>query len=245
MALGRVSTPSLNVRDAPGGQIVAILTGGATVTTLAPDASGDWLFISTDIDDITFMGWVAARFIDTSGHDPGTDPVSTGPTGGIFDAGNWAKYGSVLGQRESSNNYHSVNQFGFCGRWQFGVGARIDGGYVRPGTQQHNVSSPNVWLGKDGVFSREDWLDNEDVQNAAMVVYTKAHFNALTTRHALTSNSSLPRCAGLLAAAHLLGVGGAMNFVRGSNGHDANGTTAGQYYRLLSTAFGGSGELES
>jgi hypothetical protein len=247
MALGLVNTPSLNLRDAPDGQIVTILTGGTTVETLAPDASGNWLFVSADVDGITFVGWVTARFIDTSDGDPATGPtgpVPSDPTGGIFDTNNWTKYGNVLGQRESGNNYRSVNQLGFCGRWQFGASALIDGGYVRLHTATGNLSSPGVWLGKDGVSSRDDWLNNQDAQNSAMLVYTKAHYNFLLGKHVLQPNSSLPRCAGLLAAAHLLGPGGAIAFVQGSVGHDANGTTSVQYYKLLSTAFGGSGVLE-
>ena len=44
---------------------------------------------------------------------------------------------------------------------------------------------------------------------------------------------------------NLLGVGGAMAFVNtGGGGSDANGVTAGDYYKLLSKAFGGSGTLE-
>lgn len=245
MTTGRVSTPSLNLRDEPNGQIIAILTGGTIVTTLVPDVSGDWLLISADADGITRVGWVSGRFIDTSGPDPGTGPTDPGPTGGgIFDADNWERCRTVLGRRESDNNYRSVNQFGFCGRWQFGAGALIDSGYVRSGTRNSGLTSPGAWLGLNSVFSRDDWLSNTAAQDSAMLAYTKAHYNALIRRGGLRSNSSIARCAGLLAASHLLGVGGAMSFVNGSGGHDANGVTAADYYKLLSRAFGGSGSLE-
>ena len=249
MATGRVNTPSLNLRDEPNGQIVAILTGGTTVTVLVPDVSGAWLLVSADTDGITRVGWVSGRFIDTSGIDPGpgpSDPGPTGPTGGeIFDSNNWDLYRTVLGRRESDNNYRSVNQFGFCGRWQFGAGALIDGGYVKRGARNRDLTNDEFWTGLNGVSSREHWLSNTAAQDSAMLAYTKSHFNDLLRRGGLQSNSSIARCAGLLAASHLLGIGGAMSFVRsGSGGHDANGVTAADYYKLLSKAFGGSGFLE-
>jgi hypothetical protein len=77
-----------------------------------------------------------------------------------------------------------------------------------------------------------------------MLTYTKGHYNSLIRQGGLRSDSSTARCAGLLAASHLLGVGGAMAFMLGSTGHDANGVTSADYYRLLSKAFGGTGSLE-
>jgi hypothetical protein len=247
MTTGRVNTPSLNLRDEPDGQIIAILTGGTSVSVIVPDVSGNWLLISADADGITRVGWVAGRFIDASGAGPGTGPADPGPTsGGIFDADNWELYRTVLGKRESDNKYGSVNSIGFCGRWQFGFGALIDCGYVRKSVKSNGeLTLPGSWLGLNGVSSRPDWLSNTAAQDSAMLVYTKGHYNALLGLGGLKSNSSIARCAGLLAASHLLGVGGAMLFVHtGSGGHDANGVTAADYYKLLSRAFGGSGFLE-
>lgn len=243
MATGRVNTPSLNLRDQPNGQVIAMLTGGTLVTLLVPELPGDWLFVSANVDQVVRFGWVARRFIDTSDGGAG----STGPTpagGDIFELHNWEKYRTVLGRRESSNNYRSVNQFGYCGRWQFGAGALIDGGYVKRGARNRDLINNEFWTGLNGVSSREDWLSNTAAQDAAMLEYTKAHNSALIRRGGLQPNSSIARCAGLLAAAHLLGVGGAMSFVQGTIGHDANGVTAADYYKLLSEAFGGSGSLE-
>ncbi|MBA7474290.1 MAG: hypothetical protein DI543_17975 [Bradyrhizobium icense] len=246
MATGRVNTPTLNLRDQPDGQILAVLTGGTAVEILTPDLPGNWLFVSAEASGKTFFGWVARRFVDG----PGAGPIGPGSsglaTGSIFDAENWEKYRFVLGRRESDNKYGSVNSLGFCGRWQFGFSALIDCGYVRSSvTRNRQLTSPDSWLGLNGVFSRADWLSNTTAQDSAMLVYTKSHNRLLINKGALRSNSSIARCAGLLAASHLLGVGGAMAFVNtGSGGHDANGVTAGEYYKLLSTAFGGSGALE-
>jgi hypothetical protein len=248
MATGRVNTASLNVRDQPAGQVIGVLAQGDPVTTFTSDDSGQWLFVSAVVNGVTVLGWVSAQFIDLvdSGTDTPPGPnVAPAPTEtGIFSDANWKIYTDVLGKRESSNNYKSVNQLGYCGRWQFGAGALIDGGYVRAHTPQSGLTAPGVWLGKDGVNSRDDWLNNETAQNSAMLVYTKAHYTALLKLGGLRQDSSVPRCAGLLAASHLVGVGGAMSLVRGTIAQDANGVTSAQYYALLSKAFGGSGQLE-
>jgi hypothetical protein len=248
MATGRVNTASLNVRDQPAGQVIGVIASGTLVTTFTSDDSGKWLFISAVIDDVTNLGWVSAQFIDLvdSGTDTPPGPNVTPPPTqtGIFSDNNWKTYTDVLGKRESSNNYKSVNQLGYCGRWQFGALALSDGGYVRPHTPQSGLTAPGVWLGKDGVNSRDDWLNNENAQNSAMLVYTKAHYTTLLKLGGLRQDSSVPRCAGLLAASHLVGVGGAMSLVHGTLTHDANGVTSAQYYELLSKAFGGSGSLE-
>jgi hypothetical protein len=166
-------------------------------------------------------------------------------TVGPFSNDDWNKYCNVLGNRESGNDYSIVNQLGFAGRWQFGCGALIDCGYVRPGTQGGGApASASAWTGKDSVSSRQDWLKNESAQNSAMVVYTQSHYKSLLNKGAVAASSSKARVAGLLAAAHLMGVGGAIKMVNGTVTSDANGTTTTSYYKLLSEAFGGTGQLE-
>ena len=148
-------------------------------------------------------------------------------------------------QMKSGNNYGAVNRLGYCGRWQFGAGALIDSGYVRAGTTNRNLLSPAAWTGKDGVTSRADWLSRGDAQDAAMLAYTRAHYKSLLEHGELLPTSSPARIAGLLAAAHLMGIGGARHLVDGTVTHDANGTTTLKYYQQLSVALGGSGRLEA
>lgn len=160
--------------------------------------------------------------------------------------GNWKKYCRKLGERESNNNYAVVNKLGFCGRWQFGATALIDVGYVKPGrTKNSSLTSSSSWTGKHGVSSRADWLSNKAAQNEAMLAYTQAHYKQLFKLGGLQSGSSLPRVVGLLAAAHLMGVGGAMKLTRNETTSDAFGTTSGEYYTLLAQDFGGSATLQA
>ena len=168
-----------------------------------------------------------------------------GATVGTLSTEQWATYLDKLGEMESGNNYSVVNRLGYCGRWQFGAGALVDTGYVRPGTTNRNLLSPAAWTGKDGVSSRADWLSRPDAQDAAMLAYTRAHYKSLLEHGELLPTSSPARIAGLLAAAHLMGLGGARHLVDGTVTHDANGTTTLKYYQQLSVALGGTGRLEA
>src|SRR5688572_20140783 len=114
-----------------------------------------------------------------------------------------------------------------------------------PAPATENLLSPAAWTGKDGVSSRADWLSRPDAQDAAMRVYTRAHYSGLLRSGELLLSSSPARIAGLLAAAHLMGLGGARQLVDGAIAHDANGTTTLKYYRLLAVALGGTGRLEA
>ena len=188
---------------------------------------------------------VAIRWLDLA---PAQDTDAALPvrdTVGTLSEEQWATYLDKLGEMESGNNYSAVNRLGYCGRWQFGAAALADAGYVRAGTSNRNLLSPAAWTGKDGVSSRADWLSRPDAQNAAMLVYTRTHYNGLLRTGELLLNSSPARIAGLLAAAHLMGLGGARQLVDGTIAHDANGTTTLKYYQLLSVALGGSGGLEA
>ncbi|MCJ2030553.1 TIGR02594 family protein [Methylobacterium sp. J-043] len=201
----------------------------------------------------------AVRWIDWSGVTEAAEKEVQGGTliGGthIDDLGNgfpplsgadWKKYCHTLGVRESNNRYEVVNKLGFCGRWQFGALALIDTGYVKPGrTKNSSLLSSTSWTGKNGVNSRDDWLSNWAAQNEAMHAYTKMHYKHLLKLGGLKAGSSLPRIVGLLAAAHLMGVGGAMKLVRGTSTSDAFGTKTGDYYAYLSNEFGGSQTLQA
>ena len=157
---------------------------------------------------------------------------------GSFTADDWEKYCQVLGHRESTNNYAAVNQLGYCGRWQFGALALADCGYVRKGTPQGQLANSNFWTPhKDNILNRADWLLNHPVQNKAMLAYTRAHYSQLKRLGVVAATSPKSDLAGYLAAAHLVGVGGAEDLHNHVVRKDANGVTAQQYFDLLSNAF--------
>jgi hypothetical protein len=172
--------------------------------------------------------------------------ATEGPGGkvfGPFTKDLWQRYCDILGFRESGNNYTSLNQFNFAGRWQFGCGALIDTGHVQPGTKTARGGAPNSnWLTKNGVSSLATWRSTKSAQDAAMIDFTNRYYNFLT-HNGLSPDAPVPHIAGLLAAAHLKGPGNALELLKGHVTQDANGTTTLSYYRLLNIGMGGSGKL--
>lgn len=180
---------------------------------------------------------------------PGTeDPNFDDGTLGPFTKSDWSNYTDVLGHRESGNNYAAVNTIGYSGRWQFGALALIDGGYVKSGATTRLLAQNRWWLGKKGVASRLDWLENKNsCQDLEMIAYTRRNYRSLLNNRetkkvmdTLIDNADKASLAGVLAASHLLGTGGARKMMKGVDGSDANGVKGSQYFALLSTAFGGS-----
>ena len=150
-----------------------------------------------------------------------------------------AAYMNAIGYKESSNSYATVNNIGFVGRYQFGHLALIDTGYVRSGTPDNRaLQDPRNWTGKNGVSSVRDWLSNGPEQDKAMVAYTNLNYRYVTNAGGLRTTETNPQeIAGMLAASHLVGAGGATRWRNSSNTvADANGTTAAQYYSVGSAA---------
>ncbi|WP_421984341.1 TIGR02594 family protein [Roseibium sp.] len=179
---------------------------------------------------------------------PGTEDPNFGDgTLGPFTKADWSMYTDVLGLRESTNNYAAVNSIGFSGRWQFGALALIDGDYVRSGATTRLLAENRWWLGKKGVATRLDWLENKNsCQDLEMIAYTRRNYRSLLNNRetkkvmeTLIDNADKASLAGILAASHLLGAGGARKMLKGVDGSDANGVKGSQYFALLSNAFGG------
>src|SRR5258707_2777904 len=171
---------------------------GPQLTTFLSNQEGDpdiRIISQEDLGDkvaVTFDNTAAPDLAEQPQGGGGGGAGSGGATGsgasvpgtvGPFSSEQWNTYCDVLGKRESDNNYSVVNQLGFSGRWQFGCGALIDGGYVKPGTTGGGApAAASAWTGKDGISSRADWLANKVVQNSAMVTYTQSHYTSLLNK---------------------------------------------------------------
>lgn len=142
----------------------------------------------------------------------------------------YAAYAQRIGQRESNSNYQAVNTIGFLGKYQFGYMALIDMGLVRRGvTSNRQLDNPSNWTIEGG---KQAFLNNPQLQEDTMVRYTNQNFRALNRLGVINAESSNEQIAGFLAAAHLLGPGGARNLAQGRDGADAYGTSGASYYRL-------------
>jgi|SRR6056300_979522 hypothetical protein len=118
-----------------------------------------------------------------------------------------------MAERESSNRYDVVNQYGYMGAYQFGSSTLKNLGY--------NVS-------------KKEFLNNPALQEEAMIKLLKA--NKHTLRRQIKKydgklvNGVLVTESGLLAAAHLVGAGSVRKWVRnGKTSRDRNGVTLVSY----------------
>ena len=149
----------------------------------------------------------------------------------------FADFINALGFRESTNNYQSVNPSGFMGRYQFGTDALVDIGFM---DRRGNWTSMANEL---GIYSNQDFLHNPMVQDKAMNLYLNKNWVYITNLGLLkhldtTMNGVIITKSGLVAAAHLVGIGGlqkALNRGDLASEADNNGTTALMYM----TSFGG------
>jgi len=140
-------------------------------------------------------------------------------------------YFATIGKSESGGNYNTTNSIGFVGKYQFGYGALVDGGYVKSSCKSNaQLQNPNNWVGKNGLNSVQDWLNNGPEQESAMCAYTKRNYNSMVKIGAITTDLDPAGVAGMLAVAHLLGPGGAKKYRNGQNSADAYGTTGSTYF---------------
>ncbi len=116
---------------------------------------------------------------------------------GVFTSNDWNRYCNVLGKRELSNNYAAVNRLGYSGRWQFGALALADGGYVRRGCSLGQLVNPRSWTGKDGIQSRADWCSSPQVQNKAMLEYTRRNYVQLKKLRVVELDDAERRARGI------------------------------------------------
>ncbi len=134
-----------------------------------------------------------------------------------------------------SNPYTTENSIGYVGKYQFGAAFLKDMGYINKsasGTNKQIIDNPSNWTGQNGITSKEVFFQNIDLQESLMDSMLKNNYSILNRSGILDQSSDPAKSAGLLMCAHLVGAGGAIKYVRGTDSADANGTTASKYYQL-------------
>ncbi len=160
-----------------------------------------------------------------------------------YSKGTYNDYFEALGSRESSNNYYAVNQYGYLGKYQMGEAALIQAGYYK-----YDGSKVNNWTGEwtskaqvSYAGSKNKFLNNKTAQENAVRIYTQKNWELI--KHyklhkyvGTTINNIKITESGLLAGAHLLGIGNLRKFIlNNSIKKDANGVSITSYIK----AFGG------
>ena len=129
-----------------------------------------------------------------------------------------------LGIRESGGNYKALNKYGYAGKYQMGEAALVDAGYYHKISRKYNNDWTGVFLGKDGVYSIQDFLNSPRAQENAQIIFKKKQWSYLKAVGAhnylgLIINGFMITPSGLLAGAHLKGAGSVIKYLK-SNGKD-------------------------
>jgi hypothetical protein len=135
--------------------------------------------------------------------------------------GDYNDFLRALGYRESSGLYGIENRYGYLGKYQMGEAALKDAGYYKGDYTKRN-DWIGEWTGKDGVWSKEDFLRNPRAQENAIREYHRKVWKYITTLglHKYVGREIggiLITESGLLGGAHLLGAGNLKKFLK-SNG---------------------------
>ncbi|MFZ5616580.1 MAG: hypothetical protein ACOZAA_04570 [Pseudomonadota bacterium] len=157
-------------------------------------------------------------------------------------AGTYEEFFDELGFEESSDNYQADNNLGYIGRYQLGKLALIDlGYYTDDGDLGGSVFVDANFTGLNGISSRQDFLDNETVQDSAVMELARRNWNQLRFNDVefyagQTLNGVQLSVTGLLGAAHLVGAQAVADWLK-AGGTDAltdgNGTPATEYIQLF------------
>jgi integrating conjugative element protein (TIGR03758 family) len=141
---------------------------------------------------------------------------------------------------ESSNDPTRVNFAGYAGWYQMGEAAMIDAGYYRrDATPDRNDWNPANFTGKNGINSLADFIASPAKQTQAITDYNQRQWSYITAMRldqaiGRTINGILITESGLLAGAHLVGIGGLQQFIN-SNGRivpkDGTGTPIPKYVK--------------
>jgi len=162
--------------------------------------------------------------------------ITGGAIGSLTDA-QYPELKNTIGRRESGNNDRAENTLGFIGKYQFGIPALYDAGYVNirsapAGRQKEYLNNTAAWTGKNGVTSKESWFSNSTAQEQACDELIQRNYRTLMRLGAVTASTQPRDLAGILMVAHLLGAGGANRYRSTGQGGDAYGTSGHAYYRL-------------
>lgn len=143
---------------------------------------------------------------------------------------------------ESGGQQDIVNEYGYAGLYQFGASALTDVGLIRK--DKLDKAGKNIKRGLDGhrefLENPENWtieggldafLGSREIQDKAFVDLANRNIKTGLRTGAITEESDAGHISGFIKAAHLVGAGGASDYVlSGSDKDDANGTTASKYY---------------
>jgi len=161
---------------------------------------------------------------------------------GVRQRGGYSEYSDILGKRESSGQYNIENDIGYIGKYQWGSLALQDLGMVTHGIGSSNRKlNGDVWTGKFGINSKEEFLNSPEAQEKVMIEWNKILDKRMKKAGMLefvgkvVGGVTLTK-DGLRAASHLLGASAVAKMLKRGNlaaKQDANGVKALDYIKLF------------
>ncbi|RUM61237.1 MAG: hypothetical protein DSY66_02675 [Persephonella sp.] len=138
--------------------------------------------------------------------------------------GSYTDFLRALGYRESGGRYNIENSYGYLGKYQMGEMALIDAGYYKGDSTPRKNDWIGEWTGKDGVWSKEDFLNNPQAQENAIREFHRKiwkYIKALDLDRYVgkTIAGIYITESGLVGGAHLVGVRSLAKFLK-SNGSE-------------------------
>lgn len=159
-------------------------------------------------------------------------PMSEGGSLGQLDNKSLENLRKAMLIRESSGDYSAINQKGYVGGYQFGAEALETLGYLKKGSSEKGnkaIKDPKNWTGKGNVKNLNQFFANEKLQDKLFKDNAKFNYRQLKKNSYLFPSSSKEHVSGMLAASHLLGVGGAMDNLESEDANEVSGV---EYYNL-------------
>jgi len=140
------------------------------------------------------------------------------------------EFAYLLGQRESNNDYEAKNSFGYLGAYQFGMARLCDLGLTE---RIKEGMSNDCFKWKDGM-SEEMFLNSPEVQDQLFFRHCTDLAGTINKEFGNEIGKQkygvLITLSGLIAGAHLLGLGGVRNFInKGEVGKDGYNTSIKDY----------------
>lgn len=132
----------------------------------------------------------------------------------------YLEFKNALGQRESGNNYQIVNTLGFLGRFQFGKPRLHDLGFSIDGFTPKGRAPKKI-------ITKEQFLNDPTLQDQLFDKHVAWLGRAITSKY--PEGIQKYSLSGLVAGAHLKGLGGVRDFLNGKDNADAYGTKISEY----------------
>ena len=132
----------------------------------------------------------------------------------------YEEFKDAIGQRESGNNYQIINTLGFLGRFQFGKPRLYDLGFSIDGYCPKGLAPKRI-------ITKEQFLNDPALQDQLFDKHVVLLAKAIRNKY--SEGVKKYSLSGLIAGAHLKGLGGVRGFLNGNDNADAYGTKISEY----------------